>query len=178
MCSTTGAFPCEEFVSGDNGGGGGSHTTQQQPALVPLPSDVHYTVADPGPNAPKVHAVFSKKTADHLSPALKQLNKDGIIPKINSAFRTQADQKHMQNGGSGSNPAAKISWHEAGAAVDINGTRLPQFKTIILVMEKNGFVWGGNFHSSKDPPHFDGRNFSGSKSKAVREAQAYWDSTH
>jgi hypothetical protein len=83
----------------------------------------------------------------------------------------------MQSGGSGTNPAAKVSWHQAGAAVDINGTRSPEFKTIISVMKKNGFVWGGDFKSHKDPPHFDGRQFMGNLNQAVRKAQSYWDST-
>jgi len=149
----------------------------QQQALVPLSSDVHYTIEKSGPNAPEVHPVFSPETAAHLNAAFSELNKDGIVPQIDSAFRTPSDQAYMQSGGSGSNPAAKTSWHEAGAAVDIGGTRTPQYKTIISVMKKNGFVWGGDFHSKKDPPHFDGRNFSGNLSQAVRKAQSYWDST-
>jgi RHS repeat-associated protein len=150
---------------------------QNQPALVPLSKDVNYTVANNGPNAPEVHAVFSPETADHLNAAFKELNKDGITPQINSAFRTDSDQAYMQSGGSGTNPAAKVSWHQAGAAVDINGTRSPEFKTIISVMKKNGFVWGGDFKSHKDPPHFDGRQFMGNLNQAVRKAQSYWDST-
>jgi RHS repeat-associated protein len=149
----------------------------QQPALVPLANDVHYTVANNGPNAPEVHPVFSPETAEHLNAAFKELNKDGITPQINSAFRTNSDQAYMQSGGSGTNPAAKVSWHQAGAAVDINGTRSPQFKTIISVMKKNGFSWGGDYKSKKDPPHFDGRQFMGNLNQAVRKAQSYWDST-
>lgn len=153
------------------------NNSAQQPALVPLANDVHYTVANNGPNAPEVHPVFSPETAEHLNAAFKELNKDGITPQINSAFRTNSDQAYMQSGGSGTNPAAKVSWHQAGAAVDINGTRSPQFKTIISVMKKNGFVWGGDFKSHKDPPHFDGRQFMGNLNQAVRKAQSYWDST-
>jgi hypothetical protein len=153
------------------------NNSTQQPALVPLSKDVNYTVANNGPNAPEVHAVFSPETADHLNAAFKELNKDGITPQINSAFRTDSDQAYMQSGGSGTNPAAKVSWHQAGAAVDINGTRSPEFKTIISVMKKNGFVWGGDFKSHKDPPHFDGRQFMGNLNQAVRKAQSYWDST-
>jgi hypothetical protein len=153
------------------------NNSTQQPALVPLSKDVNYTVANNGPNAPEVHAVFSPETADHLNAAFKELNKDGITPQINSAFRTDSDQAYMQSGGSGTNPAAKVSWHQAGAAVDINGTRSPQFKTIISVMKKNGFSWGGDYKSKKDPPHFDGRQFMGNLNQAVRKAQSYWDST-
>ena len=154
------------------------NTSAQQPALVPLSSDVHYTVANNGPNAPEVHPVFSPETATHLNAAFSELNKDGITPQINSAFRTSSDQAYMQSGGSGTNPAAKVSWHEAGAAVDINGTHSSQFKTITSVMKKNGFVWGGDFKSKKDPPHFDGRQFMGNMNQAVRKAQGYWDETH
>lgn len=82
----------------------------------------------------------------------------GIVPQINSAFRTFGDQERMRNGASGKNPAAMFSWHSAGAAVDLNGTASKQFRTIISIMKKNGSVWGGDF-TKKDPPHFDGRGF-------------------
>jgi len=149
-----------------------------RPALVPLSSSIRYTVATPGPNTPEVHAVFSPATASRLDAAFAELNKLGIVPQVNSAFRTPEEQAFMQCGGSGSNPAAKVSWHEAGAAVDINGTTSPQFRTIKTVMKKHRFKWGGEFHSKKDPPHFDGRLFSGDLKDAVRKAQASWNSTN
>ncbi|MGB6898276.1 MAG: RHS repeat-associated core domain-containing protein [Candidatus Acidiferrum sp.] len=184
-CASTGAGASGTTASGCGNNAPASQVqtqaqnqSAQQPALVPLSSDVHYTVANNGPNAPEVHPVFSPETATHLNAAFSELNKDGITPQINSAFRTSSDQAYMQSGGSGTNPAAKVSWHEAGAAVDINGTHSSQFKTITSVMKKNGFVWGGDFKSKKDPPHFDGRQFMGNLNQAVRKAQGYWDETH
>jgi RHS repeat-associated protein len=150
---------------------------QQQQALVPLPEGLKYTVATPGPNSPDVHVLFAPEVAKRLGEAIQELNKEGIVPKINSAFRTNDEQTYMQSGGSGTNPAATVSWHQAGGAVDINGTKSPQFKTIIGVMEKHGFVWGGNFKPKGDPPHFDARKFMGNLNQAVRKAQSYWDST-
>jgi RHS repeat-associated protein len=147
----------------------------QKPALVSLPDGLKYTVATPGPNSPEVHVLFAPEVATRLADAIRELNKEGIVPQINSAFRTNEEQAYMRAGGSGSNPAAKVSWHQAGAAVDINGTRSPQFKTIIAVMEKHGFVWGGNFKPKADAPHFDGRKFMGNLNQAVRKAQSYWD---
>lgn len=184
-CASTGAGASGTTASGCGNNAPASQVqtqaqnqSAQQPALVPLSSDVHYTVANNGPNVPEVHPVFSPETATHLNAAFSELNKDGITPQINSAFRTSSDQAYMQSGGSGTNPAAKVSWHEAGAAVDINGTHSSQFKTITSVMKKNGFVWGGDFKSKKDPPHFDGRQFMGNLNQAVRKAQGYWDETH
>jgi D-alanyl-D-alanine carboxypeptidase len=148
------------------------------PALEPLGDAVIFTIQHKGPTSPPVRQLFAPETARRLRLAFKELNDAGITPQINSAFRTPADQKYMQQGGSGSNPAAKCSWHEAGAAIDINGTHEGYYKTVIAVMKKNGFMWGGDYHSKKDPPHFDGRGFSGDLKKAFAKAQRYWDSTH
>jgi len=148
------------------------------PALEPLGDTVKFTIQHKAPTSPPVRELFTPETARRLRLAFKDLNDQQIIPQINSAFRTPADQKYMQSGGSGSNPAAKCSWHEAGAAIDINGTREDYYKTVISVMKKNGFMWGGEYHSKKDPPHFDGRGFSGDLKKAFTKAQRYWDSIH
>jgi D-alanyl-D-alanine carboxypeptidase-like protein len=59
----------------------------------------------------------------------------------------------MRNGGSGLNPAAPVSWHQAGMAVDINGTTSSAFPQIINAMESQGLTWGGTFHTP-DRPHF------------------------
>ena len=59
----------------------------------------------------------------------------------------------MQAGGSGPNPAATVSWHQAGEAVDFNGTRSSNFGIVVVDMEAHGFTWGGTFNR-RDPPHF------------------------
>ncbi len=147
-------------------------TTFTYNALVPLSPFVQYTT-----ESDRVNAVFSPETATHLNAAFSELNKDGIVPQITSAFRTDADQTRMQNGGSGSNPAARFSWHQAGGAVDIGGTHSRQFPTIISVMKSNGFVWGGDFHGRTDPPHFDGRNFLNYQWGRILDSQGYWNAT-
>lgn len=107
----------------------------------------NYTV---GPNAV---ALFQPEMASALTNAFTVLNAKGITPRINSGLRTSADQARMRAGGSGSNPAARVSWHQAGMSVDINGTRSSSFPDIVDAMQSQGMTWGNTF-SHKDPPHF------------------------
>lgn len=103
-----------------------------------------------GPNAV---ALFQPEMAAALTAAFNTLNAQGITPMINSGYRSPADQLRMQNGASGPNPAAKVSWHQAGMSVDINGTRSASFPVVIGAMKAQGMTWGGTF-SRRDPPHF------------------------
>jgi len=61
--------------------------------------------------------LFQQSMADALGNAFAEANAKGIIPMIDSGFRTPEEQRRMQEGGSGVNPAAKVSWH-----VDWRGT--------------------------------------------------------
>ena len=103
-----------------------------------------------GPNAV---ALFQPQMANDLTSAFNYLNSQGITPTINSGYRSPADQLRMRNGASGPNPAAVVSWHQVGMAVDINGTTSSYFPTIINAMQAQGLTWGGNF-THPDPPHF------------------------
>ena len=97
---------------------------------------------------------FAPDFAKSLVAAFRELNEHGIEPQINSGFRNEKDQTGLRKGGAGKNPVAKgTSLHQAGYAVDINGTKDPKFKTIRRVMKKHGFSWGGYF-KEPDPPHF------------------------
>jgi len=97
---------------------------------------------------------FAPDFAKSLVAAFSELNEHGIEPQINSGFRSVGDQTGLRKDGAGKNPVAKgTSLHQAGYAVDINGTGDPQFKTIRRVMKKHGFSWGGYF-KKPDPPHF------------------------
>lgn len=87
---------------------------------------------------------------------------------INSGYRDAKDQERMRNGGSGSNPAAKLSLHQAGTGVDINGTASPQFQTIKEVMKDNGFKWGGGW-KKPDPPHFEINDYDVKGTKAYKD---------
>ncbi|MGH9525803.1 MAG: RHS repeat-associated core domain-containing protein [Terriglobales bacterium] len=105
---------------------------------------------DVGPNAV---ALFQPPMAAALTNAFKLLNSQQIRPVIDSGYRSPADQTRMRNGASGPNPAAVVSWHEAGMAVDIDGTASSYFPTIVRAMEAQGLTWGGTF-APRDPPHF------------------------
>jgi RHS repeat-associated protein len=49
---------------------------------------------------------YSPEFAKAFSEALRELNSKGIIPQVNSSYRTEEDQERMRKGGSGENPAA------------------------------------------------------------------------
>ena len=120
-----------------------------------------------------VHPVFTPDTAAALNSALITLNNAGIVPTLNSAFRTFADQARMRSGGSGSRPAALFSWHEAGNAVDIQPGR--SFPTIRSVMQQNGFTWGGNWRGNQyDPVHFEMQRPHSELFIDILKAQAAW----
>ena len=93
--------------------------------------------------------------AKAFSNSVSMMNKVGITPTVNNLYRTSADQA-LARQLSGPNPAANVSYHQAGAAVDINGTASKQFPFIVEIMQANGFTWGNSFN---DPPHFDARGF-------------------
>jgi RHS repeat-associated protein len=127
-------------------GRSGAPSQNSSPCTLTTPGG-KYTL---GPNAV---AHFQLPMASALSNAFNNLNSEGITPQITSGFRSPADQMRMRNGASGPNPAAVVSWHEVGMAVDINGTASSYFSKIISAMKGQGLTWGGNF-SHRDPPHF------------------------
>jgi len=82
------------------------------------------------------------------------LNKVGITPQINDAYRTEADQEDRRaNAYKSSLPVATgISYHQLGYAVDIQITgREPG---IVSLLVDAGLVWGGEW-STRDTPHFE-----------------------
>jgi len=96
--------------------------------------------------------LFQQSLADALTYAFAAANARGIVPQIDSGFLTPEDQQRMLSGGSGPNPAARISWHEAGLAVDLN-TQTPGFGFLRETLQQEGLAWGGNFRNI-DRPHF------------------------
>src|SRR5712691_11632066 len=130
--------------------------------------DIEFTVL------PNVQLDLNKQFAEKLTAAFRWLNLQGITPEITSAYRTAQDQLRMRQGGSGSNPAAVVSYHEAGLAVDLNHTTSLDFVSVIQAMEQQGLAWGGNFRKP-DPPHFDGRRFGGSP-RIVKRCGIDWHS--
>jgi RHS repeat-associated protein len=114
------------------------------------------TLLAPGGNysiGPRAVPLFQPDMANALTNAFKDLNSKEIVPTIDSGYRNPADQLRMRNGASGPNPAAAVSWHEAGMAVDINGTASSYFPIIVGAMQRQGLIWGGTF-IHRDLPHF------------------------
>ncbi len=119
------------------------------PLLVPLDSDTKIALLNTN-----VHPLFAPDFAKAFSGVVRELNALGITPMVTSGFRTPADQTRMRQGGSGSNPAATVSFHQSGWAVDVN-TLTSDFSSIRRTFEKDGFSWGGNFRPKPDRPHFE-----------------------
>lgn len=160
--STPDPDPCDFYCSSyGNTGNGPSGLPYIPSAGVPAgfpiaPNSPACQLVAPGGNynvGPNAVALFQPQMADALTNAFNFLNSQGITPLINSGYRSPADQMRMRNGASGPNPAAIVSWHQAGMAVDINGTASSYFPTVISAMQAQGLTWGGTF-SHRDPPHF------------------------
>ena len=102
-----------------------------------------------------VDARFNPTTALRLSMALSNLNQQGITPVITSGYRSPDQQAALRNSNS---PLvvtpARVSWHQAGAAVDFGpNSNAGTFDAIVSAMANAGFVWGGGFRTP-DRPHF------------------------
>jgi len=141
---------------GPGGFGGVPGNSALNVSYNPAPSNAPCQLVAPGGNynvGANASALFQPPMANALTNAFNFLNSQGITPTINSGYRSPADQARMQNGGSGPNPAARVSWHQVGMAVDINGTSSSFFPTIISAMQAQGLTWGGTF-THRDPPHF------------------------
>jgi LAS superfamily LD-carboxypeptidase LdcB len=104
-----------------------------------------------------------------LHAAVRDMRRRGIQPRINSAFRSRAEQRALyrcarsrrcraRRGIYGAKPPG-TSMHEAGLAVDIGGVaagrrrRLtPRGRQVVRIMRKHGFKWR---YGLKDPAHFE-----------------------
>jgi len=144
---------------GDGGGvGGGDGSSGEQPGILGALADEALNACPLVPpsgrydTVPPADARFAPEFADVLGAAFLELNRRGVVPLITSGFRTSEDQARMRAGGSGSNPAARVSLHQVGLAVDIN-TRTPHFPVIRSVLTRHGLTWGGGFRRV-DRPHF------------------------
>jgi RHS repeat-associated protein len=148
---------CCHYVTGEPSG----PVEQQKPArdfrssAAIAPKKVPCTLQAPTGNytvGRNAVARFQPQMLTALNAAFKSLNDQGIVPMITSGHRTAADQLRMRNGASGPNPAAIVSWHQVGMAVDLN-TRGGNFRAIINAMTSQELTWGGSFRRP-DPPHF------------------------
>jgi len=104
-----------------------------------------------------------------LKAAMREMRKKGIRPRVNSTFRSQAEQRAIYRCAHSRLCRARrgiygakrpgTSMHEAGLAVDIGGMatgrrrRLtPRGRQTVRIMRKHGFAWR---YGLKDPAHFE-----------------------
>jgi LAS superfamily LD-carboxypeptidase LdcB len=105
-----------------------------------------------------------------LNAAVRDMRRRGIRPRINSAFRSRAEQHAIYRCARSRRCRARrgiygakrpgTSMHEAGLAVDIGGVaaghrrrRLtPKGRLMVRIMRKHGFRWR---YGLKDPAHFE-----------------------
>ena len=105
-----------------------------------------------------------------LNAAVRDMRRRGIRPRINSAFRSHAEQRAIyrcarirrcraRRGIYGAKRPG-TSMHEAGLAVDIGGVAVghrrrrltPKGRQMVRIMRKHGFRWR---YGLKDPAHFE-----------------------
>jgi len=105
-----------------------------------------------------------------LNAAVRDMRRRGIRPRINSAFRSQAEQRAIYRCARSRRCRARrgiygakrpgTSMHEAGLAVDIGDVatghrrrRLtPKGRQVVRIMRRHGFRWR---YGLKDPAHFE-----------------------
>ena len=135
-----------------------------KPALLRPSSDANYRTQF------GAKMEFTPPVAEALSEAIRAMNAAGIVPTFNAGYRTAGDQARMVAGGSGPNPADAVGYspHQAGQAVDINGTKLAPFSNIQTIMELFGF---SQLPNGKDPPHF--QMTSGDRTNQIDQAAKY-----
>jgi RHS repeat-associated protein len=116
-----------------------------------------------------VDARFNPVTAQMLSRAFSNLNRQGIVPVITSGYRSPQLQATLKPGPLVITPA-RISWHQAGAAIDLGpNSNAGNNGGIRDAMTDVGFIWGGYFRTP-DVPHFQSQPASTSPSAAMVSA--------
>jgi LAS superfamily LD-carboxypeptidase LdcB len=127
-----------------------------------------------------------------LNAALRDMRRRGIRPRVNSTFRSHAEQRAIyrcsrnrrcraRRGIYGARPPG-TSMHEAGLAVDLSGVaagrrrrRLtPKGRQMVRIMRRHGFVWR---YGLKDPAHFEispRRAGYRSRRAAIKAGQRRW----
>jgi len=126
-----------------------------------------------------------------LNAAVRDMRRRGIRPRINSAFRSQSEQRAIYRCARSRRCRARrgiygakrpgTSMHEAGLAVDIGGVaaghrrRLtPRGRQMVRIMRKHGFRWR---YGLKDPAHFElSPQLAGYRTEkaAIRAGQRRW----
>jgi LAS superfamily LD-carboxypeptidase LdcB len=126
-----------------------------------------------------------------LNAAVREMRRRGIRPRINSAFRSHAEQRAIyrcarirrcraRRGIYGAKRPG-TSMHEAGLAVDIGGVATGRRRRLtskgrqmVRIMRKHGFRWR---YGLKDPAHFElSPRLAGYRTEkaAIRAGQRRW----
>lgn len=127
--------------------------------------------------------------AGKVHAAMAMLEGQGIFIRVASGLRTYAEQAALYAQGRGLSPGpvvtnarAGYSNHNFGCAVDCypfvhgdNGSidfeeHTPQFAAMISAMKAQGLVWGGDWHSIHDAPHFQLANVPVTPTQEDRDA--------
>ena len=127
-----------------------------------------------------------------LNAAVRDMRRRGIRPRINSAFRSRAEQRALYRCAHSRRCRARrgiygarrpgTSMHEAGLAVDLGGVasgrrhrRLtPKGRMMVRIMARHGFKWR---YGLKDPAHFElSPQLAGYRTEkaAIRAGQRRW----
>jgi LAS superfamily LD-carboxypeptidase LdcB len=126
-----------------------------------------------------------------LNAAMRDMRKRGIRPKVNSTFRSRAEQQSLyrcahnkrcrvRRGIYGAKPPGS-SMHEAGLAVDLGGVAAGRRRRLtsngrqkVRIMRRHGFNWR---YGLKDPAHFEiSPQLAGYRTKqaAIKAGQQRW----
>jgi LAS superfamily LD-carboxypeptidase LdcB len=128
-----------------------------------------------------------------LDAAVREMRRRGIRPRINSAFRTRAEQGSIYRCARSRRCRSRrgiygakrpgTSMHEAGLAVDLGGVaagrrrRLsPKGRMMVRIMRRHGFRWR---YGLKDPAHFElSPRLAGYRTEkaAIKAGQQRWGS--
>ncbi len=126
-----------------------------------------------------------------LHAAIRDMRRRGIRPRINSAFRSHAEQRSLYRCARNRRCRARrgiygarrpgTSMHEAGLAVDIGGVATGRRRRLtakgrqmVRIMRKHGFRWR---YGLKDPAHFElSPRLAGYRTEkaAIRAGQRRW----
>lgn len=131
----------------------------------------HEALGKPGALSRKRVNALDDDARVRLNAAMSEMRKRGIRPRVNSAFRSHAEQRALYRCSRNRRCRARrgiygakqpgTSMHEAGLAVDIGGVatgrrhrrRLtPKGQQTVRIMRKHGFKWR---YGLKDPAHFE-----------------------
>jgi LAS superfamily LD-carboxypeptidase LdcB len=133
-------------------------------------------------------------TRVRLDAAMREMRERGIRPRVNSTFRSNAEQRAIyrcahnrrcraRRGIYGAKPPG-TSMHEAGLAVDLGGVATgrrhltPKGRQTVRIMRKHGFNWR---YGLKDPAHFElspQRAGYRTEKAAIKASQNRWLAAH